>query len=96
MLKEANESAQTFEEKLSKLEETKEDSEAEIFEGLSWRQPKGSVHPIEIGKAAYLGLNSSFTAMCWVRNKHESLGKFDEDRQPIFFGDIDPAEQGKG
>jgi len=33
--------------------------------------------------------------MCWVRNDHAAVGSWSGDRQPIFFGDIDPEGQGK-
>ena len=51
---------------------------------------------MKIGSASELGvINSSFTAMCWVKNERAATGEaWYKDRNPIFMGDVDPEGNG--
>ena len=90
LINEANEAAVAFKERLRSNDE--QDSQEEAKQGETdskeagdinaliktavWHQPKGSTHPIEIGKAKDLGLNSSFTALCWVKNEKKVVSEW--------------------
>jgi len=67
-----------------------------LLEKAVWTQPEGVQHPMKIGSASELGLiDSSFTAMCWVKNERPVTGEaWYIDRNPIFLGDVDPKGNG--
>ena len=110
-IKEADEAAAVFEVRIQTKQEKRvseesaneeanpDEQKVETYESLVehavWTQPKGQQHPIQIGKAKDLGMNASFTALCWVKNEKAAVDDHHRDRNAIFIGDLDPKENGK-
>ena len=79
---------------VKQIERTKELNLPIILEKVVWQQPEGSQYPLKIGSAKALGLvDSSFTAMCWVKNKSLTTGN--KYHKPIFMGYVHPWDKGQ-